>query len=267
VKVPTSEVEMIANRCATIAFLYVLILELNMTTSECNAQNSKQPLILKASVDSEIVAVGNELKPIVSVKNVSRKPLDLEYLRPLLVVPTIWDAISNESVQNAPTYVYSLIRANEKTTLPPENEFDLFAIPILIKQQSTSPDNIKHLHAFWATLPGTYVLKYTVPLKNLIPDADGELQASTTITVIDPKKELSGTLSFEDGKGYYLSMGTKGGKGSIWLSTKDEDTLKRLKNSTGKELKVQGCLQRMPLKKSKSSVPAGSLYFSEFQIK
>lgn len=258
---------MFARRCLTIVFLLIFILGLAMTTSECKAQNSKQPLILKASVDSEKVAVGTELKPIVVIKNVSRKPLDIEYLRPLLVVPTIWDAITNERVENAPTYVFDQICANEKTTLRPENEFDLFAIPILIKQQSTSPDKIKHLHAFWATLPGTYELRYSMPLKSLIPSADGELQASATVTIIDPNKELEGTLSFEDGKGYYLSMGTKGGKGSIWLSTKDKDTLKRLEKSIGAELKVQGCLQRMAESSKSSTVPSGSLYLSDFQVK
>lgn len=258
---------MIANHSGTIAFLLIFLMGLTMTTSDCKEQNSKQPLILKASVDSETVAVGTDLAPIVMVKNISRQPVDIEYLRPLLVVPTILDAITNERVENAPTYVYDQICAFEKTTLRPENEFDLFAIPILIKQQSTSPDKIKHLHAFWATLPGKYELKYSVPLKSLIPSADGELRASVTVTIIDPNKELGGTLSFEDGKGYYLSMGTKGGKGSIWLSTKDKDTLKRLEKSIGAELKVQGCLQRMAKSSETSTFPVGSLYLSDFQIK
>ncbi len=224
-----------------------------------------QPIALKAVLQSSNVSTGTEISPSVYVVNTSGKTLHLEYIKPLLVVPTIVDDITRETVPNAPSYVYDQICAFEKSPLPPNGELSLNALPILIKKQSTSADEIKHLHAFWSTLPGSFTLKYSIPAKNLLPGALGELHAELPIKIIDPDKTLSGILSFDDQTGYYLSMGTKGGKGLVWLKTHDKPPEHRLKKLLGSEVKVRGCLERQS-RDPKGGIEAGSLFFSSFNI-
>ena len=239
---------------------------LNMN-GEC-METAKQPLALRARLGVSELVLGSELKPTVSLVNVSGKALKLEYLKPSIVVPEIWDVSSKQRILNAPTYVYDQVSARQETLLAPDEELELFSLPIFLSKQSPPTSRPDHLQGFWATLPGTFRLKYSVTLKNFLPSASGEVHADELeITVIDQAKELTGTLFFENGKGYYLSLGTKGGKGSVWLMLSENKILVgQLQDLLGSEIKVRGRLQRMP-ENARGAIPSGALYFSNFEIK
>jgi hypothetical protein len=228
----------------------------------------QQPLALGARLDNRRIEIGTELAPTVSLRNVSGKPLKLVYGQPSIVVPEIWDVASNERVLNAPTYVYDVARRSEETTLAPNEELILFPVPVLTTNQSLPAARSDHLRGYWAPLPGNFALKYSVQVKDFLPSGTGELHAEDLeITVVDPAKELVGVLFFEAGRGYYLAMGTKGGKSFVWLQiSKNKIVVQKLASLVGSEVKVAGCLQRMPTNVS-GSIPAGALYLSDCQIK
>lgn len=237
-------------------------------TADCE-ELPKQPLALRASLDNTRIEIGTELQPSVSLVNVSGKPLKLVYMRPSIVVPEIWDLASKERVLNAPTYVYDQICARQEITLEPKDELELFSLPVLVAKRSPpSLSRTNYLQGFWATLPGNFALKYSVQLNNFLPSAAGELHAEDLeVTVVDPAKELIGILRFEPGRGYYLEMGTKGGKGLVWLQISENKILvQRLASFVGSEIKVAGCLQRMPTN-VRGSIPSGDLYLSDCQVR
>lgn len=156
--------------------------------AECKDEN-KPRLAIRANLEGNSVVIGTELKPTISLVNISGKPLKLQYLKPSIVVPEIWDAKTNQRILNAPTYVYDQICASQESVLAPNEVFDLFSLPILIARESPPKEQINHLHGFWAPKPGVYILKYSVPLKNFLADATGELHAaSLKVVVIDAAK-------------------------------------------------------------------------------
>lgn len=237
------------------------------TESLCK-ENMKPPLALHATLDYAQISVGTEVRPSVSLVNVSNRPVKLEYLKPSIVVPEIWDVVSNERVLNAPTYVYDQICAHQTVTLNPNDEVALYALPILIAKQSPPQERDGHLRAFWATLPGEFALKYSVDLKSFLAAGSGEIHAKDLeITVIDPDKQVVGRLSFDESTGYYLEMGTKGGKGSIWLQPGEDKTLlQRLARLLGSQITVSGCLKRMGVH-NPGRIPSGALYLTQPQVK
>lgn len=153
------------------------------TQMSCKEKPSMKPLALKVTFESHDIALGTELRPSVYVVNTSGKTIDLEYVMPLLMVPVIVDATTNRIVPNAPTYVFDQISAFKKTVLQPNGELSLYALPILIKEQSSPAGEINHAHAFWNTQPGSFRLKYSVKLKQLMPGAMGELQAELPLKI------------------------------------------------------------------------------------
>lgn len=266
-----------------VTWIFLIFCGLTIMNAECKP-TTKQPLALVAHIDGSTFDVGAELRPMVSIVNVSGKSLALEFMKPSIVVPEIWDAISSKRITDAPAYVYDQVCARQTAVLAPNEELSLFSMPILIARQSPHSLRSDHLQAFWATLPGDFTLKYSVSLDTFLPGSAGQIQAKDIlITVIDPSKELSGQLCFEQGRGYYLSMGTKGGKGIVWLQASDNKILVgKLAGLVGSQITVSGTLRRMPANKRANTlanrtantqpntpvpIPAGELYFSRFQIK
>ncbi|MBX9668114.1 MAG: hypothetical protein K2X93_10870 [Candidatus Obscuribacterales bacterium] len=177
-----------------------------------SSETVKPPLVLEASLDQTSIDLDTELRPHVRLINVSAKPVKVEYLRGSAVVPEIWDRSNNTRCLNAPTFVFSKICAREETLLAPKASLTLSSLPIYIGKKSP-PESKVNTHAFWATLPGSFALKYSVNLRDFLPGTAGELHApNINVTISDPSQKLLGQLFFEPGKGYYVAMGTKGGK-------------------------------------------------------
>lgn len=227
----------------------------------------KPPLVLEASLDQTSIDLDTELRPHVSLINASEKPVKVEYLRGSAVVPEIWDRSNNTRCLNAPTFVFSQICAREETLLAPKASLTLNSLPIYFGKKSPPDSKVNYTRAFWATLPGSFALKYSVNLRDFLPGTAGELHApNINITISDPSKKLLGQLFFEPGKGYYVAMGTKGGKGTAWLLPSENKLLVRqLDKLVGSQISVQGRLQRMD-PHSRGTVPPGELYMTGLKI-
>lgn len=157
-----------------VLLFYSVVTAVNGKSKEID---SKPVLALKAGFDKSSVEIPSEIRPDLMLVNISDKPLKLEYMKPLIVVPEIWDLKSNKRISNAPAFVYDQICTRQETLLYPGKELQLFSLPILIAKQSPSSCRTDRLRGFWTAQPGSYVLKYSVQLKNFLPGECGELHA------------------------------------------------------------------------------------------
>ncbi|CAN5282808.1 hypothetical protein BH10CYA1_BH10CYA1_46240 [soil metagenome] len=182
---------MIGNWQVFKVWTFLLCCGFSILSANCQP-TKKQQLTLITHLEGDKIDLGTVLKPMVSLVNVSGKPLELKYMKPSIVVPEIWDATTNKRVLSAPTYVYDQICTPQKTTLAPNEELDLFSMPILIAKQPLPSVRTNNLQAFWATLPGNFILKYSVPINSFLPGSAGQLRAKEIrITVSDPSKKSS----------------------------------------------------------------------------
>ena len=135
-------------------------------------------LALRATIDSQKVIVGSELWPGVSIVNVSGKPLKVNYLKPTLMVPEIWNDVSKKREVNAPTYIFSQACAMQSRTMAPNEEIKLFALPIILADQKFPAISDGRVRGFWNAPLGQYPLKYSVDLEKFIPGKAGIIKAN-----------------------------------------------------------------------------------------
>jgi hypothetical protein len=83
------------------------------------------------------------------------------------------------------------------------------------------------------------------------------------------KAEVRGTLRFEAGHGYYISVHSKAEperETRVWLRISENKVLVRqLQGLMGKHVRAEGNLEQMP-DDVQASVPARGLYLLQFQI-
>lgn len=76
------------------------------------------------------------------------------------------------------------------------------------------------------------------------------------------RAEIRGTLTFEAGRGYVVTVKTT----RVWLRISENKVLVRqLESLTNKTVTVRGALQQMDTT-SRGSVPSGALYVDDFTI-
>ncbi len=227
------------------------------------SKETAQPLALRAELN-ESLELGGEIRPIVSLVNVSGKPLKVEFLRPSIAVPEIFDESGKRL--HAPSYVYDQICARTEKTLAPNEDLGLFSLPIMLRSQKLPAQSEPGLRGYWEATPGKYTLKYSVQMKDFVPGGSGVLHASDLhVTVTDGKKDVTGVLSFEHGKGYYVT--TKDKKEQIWLQiAEDKILVARLHSNVGHEIKVRGSAGKTRAAGSISAFPPNSHYIHDFEI-
>lgn len=227
------------------------------------SKETTQPLALRAELNQSI-ELGSEIRPNVVLVNVSGKPLKVVFLRPSIAVPEIFDQYGKRV--NAPSFVYDQICARTEKTLEPNEDLGLFSLPIMLRGQKLPAQSEPGLRGYWEATPGRYTLKYSVQVKDFVPGGSGVLHASDLhITVADGKKDVVGVLSFEHGKGYYIT--TKEKKEQIWLQiAEDKILVARLQSNQGREIKVRGKVDRTQTDRVVSAFPPNSLYVRDFQI-
>jgi|GEM_PF-2546971 len=140
---------------------------------------SHQTLNVKATLKQKTYRVGDEIKPAVALVNSSDKDQELSYLKPFVVTPEIWDANTNTRLANAPSVIFSQMRATQKTTLKPSEKLELSSFYVVIERLSPeaekSPPASGYRSYWYKSKPGKYFLRYRVTLKDIIPEAPGEV--------------------------------------------------------------------------------------------
>ncbi len=141
--------------------------------------SSSQILNVKATLKQKTYRVGDEIKPAVALVNSSDKDQELSYLKPFVVTPEIWDASTNSRLANAPSVIFSQMRATQKTTLKPSEKLELSSFYVVIERLSPeaekSPPASGYRSYWYKSKPGKYFLRYRVTLKDIIPEAQGEV--------------------------------------------------------------------------------------------
>lgn len=140
---------------------------------------SPQTLEVKATLKQKTYRLGDEIKPAVALVNRADKDQELNYLKPFVVKPEIWDASTNSRLANAPSVIFSQIRAPQKSILKPGQTLDLPSFYVVIERLSgaaeQSPPASGYRSYWYKAKPGKYFLRYRIQRQDLIPDAQGEV--------------------------------------------------------------------------------------------
>lgn len=140
---------------------------------------SHQTLNVKATLKQKTYRVGDEIKPAVALVNSSDNDQELSYLKPFVVTPEIWDVSTNSRLANAPSVIFSQMRATQKSVLKPGQKLDMPSFYVVIERLSPeaekSPPASGYRSYWYKSKPGKYFLRYRIQRQDLIPDGQGEV--------------------------------------------------------------------------------------------
>lgn len=244
--------EVMMAKLISLIVLSIAVFGCIVVQADCAEDKSEPGLALRANFSETRIQIGNELRPMVSLLNTSNKNIKLEFMRPSIVVPQIWDETGTQRIPNAPTFVYDQICAMQETVLAPKQALDLFSMPIVLV--ATSPANIRsdHLQAFWVTKPGKYRLRYSVQLNDFRPGKKGELKSDDIeIAVLGANSGNAQNLLevISNAKAFETEFVGEGGKSAAYaayaeLIYSNKDPIEKI------------------MKQIKAASPAGKLYLA-----
>lgn len=152
---------------------------LAVTTTMQPVHSSPQTLSVKATLKQKTYRVGEEIKPAVALVNSSDKDQALSYLKPFVVTPEIWDASTNSRLANAPSVIFSQMRATQNSVLKPGQKLDLTSFYVVVQRLTKAAEQLppaSGYRSYWyKAKPGKYFLRYRIQVKDLTPDAQGEV--------------------------------------------------------------------------------------------
>jgi hypothetical protein len=138
----------------------------------------QSPLALAASAEISEIALGDTFQPTVELVNKLAIPLPLRFIRPVIMVPEIWDLQTGKRLLNTPTYVYHQTSGPDEKILAPGHSVPLLALPIEISATDNWASRANALQAFWKAAPGRYRLRYSVSLNRFLPSKTGRLMSN-----------------------------------------------------------------------------------------